>query len=84
MCGMGICRPSKSEWASPLNIVPKKNGQISPCGDYRRLNSMIRPGRYPIQQIRDFTYVLSQNKILSRLDINRAYNFISVNESNIK
>lgn len=43
MCDMGICRPSKSAWASPLHIVPKKNGQIRPCGDYRRLNSLSKP-----------------------------------------
>ncbi|KAJ0169143.1 hypothetical protein K1T71_015309 [Dendrolimus kikuchii] len=83
MCDMGICRPSKSAWASPLHIVPKKNGQIRLCGDYRQLNSMTKPDRYPLPRLRDFTYVLANKKIFSRLDINRAYNCVSVNKHDI-
>ena len=31
---LGVARPSKSPWASPLHIVPKKNSnEIRPCGD---------------------------------------------------
>ncbi|KAG6456668.1 hypothetical protein O3G_MSEX009868 [Manduca sexta] len=62
---LGIRRPSKSPWASPLHIVPKKNGEIRPCGDYRRLNSITKPDRYPIPRILDFTYMLSGKKVFS-------------------
>lgn len=84
MCEMGICRPSKSAWASPLHIVPKKNGQIRPCGDYRRLNSITKPDKYLVPRLRDFTYALAGKKIYSRLDINRAYNCIPVSESDVE
>lgn len=75
---MGICRPSRSQWASPLHVVPKKDGQIRPCGDYRRLNAITIPDRYPVPRLQDFTYGLSSKKYFSRLDINRAYHFIEV------
>lgn len=81
---MGICRPSKSCWASPLHVVAKKNGEIRPCGDYRHLNSITKPDRYPIPRIQDCTYVLSGKHIFSRIDLQRAYHNIAVNEQDIE
>jgi transposase InsO family protein len=85
MVELGICRPSNSPWASPLHVVPKKNGEIRPCGDYRRLNAITKPDRYPIPRLQDFTYLLAGNKkVFSRLDLNRAYHFIPVAPADIE
>ena len=35
-----IIQPSFSDWSSALHIVEKKNGEISPCGDYHTLNNL--------------------------------------------
>lgn len=75
---MGICRPSKSPWSSPLHVVPKKDGEIRPCGDYRRLNAITKPDRYPIPRLHDFTYMLTGKRIFSKIDVNRAYHCIPV------
>lgn len=81
---LGICRPSHSAWASPLHVVPKKNGNIRPCGDYRRLNAITKPDRYPVPRLHDFTYILANKKVFTKLDINRAYNCIPVAENDIE
>ncbi|XP_063381136.1 uncharacterized protein LOC134667643 [Cydia fagiglandana] len=78
-----LCRPSKSPWASPLHVVPKKNGDIRVCGDYRRLNCVTKPDRYPVPRLRDFTYQLHGMNIFSTIDLNRAYQQIPMHKNHI-
>ncbi|GFU78403.1 transposon Ty3-G Gag-Pol polyprotein [Trichonephila clavipes] len=61
-----IIRPSKSQWASPLHLVNKKDGTLRPCGDYRRLNAQTIPDRYPIPRIEDFNHILKDKKYFPR------------------
>lgn len=78
MMEMGICRPSKSPWASPLHVVKKKDGSLRVCGDYRRLNAVTQPDRYPIPRIQDFTYQLHGKRVFSKLDLKMAYYWIPI------
>ncbi|GFX31200.1 transposon Ty3-I Gag-Pol polyprotein [Trichonephila clavipes] len=68
-----IIRPSKSQWASPLHLVNKKDGTLRQCGDYRRLNAQTIPDRYPIPRIEDLIHILKNKKIFSKIDLVKAY-----------
>ena len=56
--------------------------QWQPCGDYRRLNDITTPDRYPILHVQDFTSHLVGTTIFSKIDLVRAYHHL-LKKSNI-
>lgn len=48
MQSKGIIQPSTSVWASPIVLVPKKDGTTCFCVDYRKLISCNQYIRYPV------------------------------------
>ena len=67
MLDLGIVRPSQSQWASPLHMVTKPNGDWRPCGDYRAVNKCTEVDRYPIPHIHDITSTLHGSQVFTKL-----------------
>jgi Reverse transcriptase (RNA-dependent DNA polymerase)/gag-polyprotein putative aspartyl protease len=76
----GYIRPSKSDMASPLFFVGKKDGTKRPCQDYRLLNEGTIKDAYPIPKITDLLRVLQKAKYFTKLDIRWGYNNVLIKE----
>ena len=49
----GIIEHSTNEWSSPMVLVPKKNGSMRFCVDYRKLNSCSQANAYSIPRVNE-------------------------------
>lgn len=79
----GICRPSSSPWASPMHLVLKKDGSWRVCGDYRRLNAVTIPDRYPTPHLHDCSVNLHGKSVFSSIDLHKAYHQIPMASEDI-
>lgn len=79
----GVIRPSSSNWSSPIHLVRKPDGSWRMVGDYRALNTITLPDRYPLPYLQDFTYILHGCEVFSKVDLLRAFHQVPVEESAI-
>jgi hypothetical protein len=65
----GVVKPSSSPWASPIVHVPKENGSLRFCVDFRRLNSFTRKDVYLLPRVEDILDTLGEAKYFTSLDL---------------
>lgn len=89
MLNDGIIRPSRSAYNAPVWIVPKKQDssgvkKYRMVIDYRKLNEVTKPDRYPIPEITDILANLGDQMYFSTLDLKSGFHQIPLRESDIE
>jgi len=75
----GVVRPSKSPYASPAFLVPKRDGGFR-LVDYRKVNSKVVFDSYPMPTIEQALDQFGGAVVFSVLDLNSAYYQIPLSE----
>ena len=69
----GLASSSQSPWASPCLLVPKEDGQLRLCTDYRRVNAVTVPDAYPLPRIDDLIDKFGQTNYITKIDLLKGY-----------
>ncbi len=73
MLEMGIIEQSNSEWSSPILLVPKEDGGIRFCTDFKKLNSVSCFDSYPMPRIDELIERLGKASYMTTLDLCKGY-----------
>ena len=69
-----IIKVDRSDWASPIVVVPKADGSVRICGDYKvTINQVVDDEQYPLPTAQDLYSTLAGSKVFSKLDLTHAY-----------
>ena len=79
----GIIRHSNSPWASPITLVPKKDGGTRMCVDYRRLNTQTHMDAYPLPRIQDVLDQMAGSAVFSLIDLRQGFHQIPMDPDSI-
>ena len=69
----GYIQPSSSPWGAPVLFVPKPDGTFRMAIDYRKLNSVTVPNRWPLPHIDELLNQVRDARVFSLLDLRSGY-----------
>lgn len=77
----GVIEECESPWAANVVMVPKKDGGMRLCIDFRKLNEVTEPDRYPLPRIEDILHAAKTSNYMTTLDLRSGYFQVNVDPS---
>ena len=66
MLDLGIIEQSESSCASPIVLVPKPDGSMRHCTEYRKVNALTIPDQFILPRVEHLTDQVGKSKFLTR------------------
>src|SRR5271154_7105841 len=76
----GYIRPSTSPAGYPILFIPKKDGSLRLCVDYRHLNAITIKNRYALPLISELQDRIRGSRVFTTLDLRGAYNLVRMKQ----
>ncbi|KAI2645011.1 Transposon Ty3-I Gag-Pol polyprotein [Labeo rohita] len=73
MLKLGVIEPSLSPWSSPTVMVPKPDGTLRFCNDFRHLNEVSEFDGYPMPRVDELLDRLGRARYITTLDLTKGY-----------
>ena len=73
MLELGVIEKSVSPYSSPVVLVPKKDGSVRFCIDFRKLNKVTEFDAEPMPNMEEVINGMSGNKFFTRMDCSKGY-----------
>jgi hypothetical protein len=68
----------EANWLSPIVLVPKKNGKLRVCVDFKTLNVVIKKDPYPLPFTDEVVNTIAGHEVNTFLDGFSRYHQISI------
>ena len=81
MLKAGIITPVESAWTSPIVLATKNDGSSRFCIDLRKLNAVMKSGKWPVPCVEGIFDDLRGSSIFTTLDLFQGYWQIKMDET---
>ncbi|KAL1248067.1 hypothetical protein QQF64_023443 [Cirrhinus molitorella] len=69
----GYAIASQSPWSSPCILVPKSDGSLRFCTDFRKVNSVTKADSFPLPRVEDCVDRVGSSRYVTKLDLLKGY-----------
>jgi hypothetical protein len=80
---LGFIEPATSEYGAGILFVPKANGKLRLCVDYRPLNAITVVDTYPLPRIDEMIDFAGGARIYSKLDLHAGFHQIRIHPEHV-